>query len=255
LLENPLNQKSGIETNDVRALQRLAQDAAHNKPRQRKKNYSRAALLELIDILSRWSGAGLAIIAGASIIVAVMAGRVYPGRAAAWSAMLICALWVCRRWHSQYRSGAAISAQPFRWRASYTSTLSVLGVVFSAAPILLIPADAAPGFVLPILGAVMVAGLAAAALHAAHVSSAASFALPAILLPFLSTLRAQDAQLLILWAALTALGLGLITSLRMVISRNARRRNPRTSFLRREIDAGAGEDALYERPAQAQTAV
>ncbi len=227
--------RGDIKDKDVRELQRLAQEAPLRDQDRKPKARSRAALLELIDILSRWSAAGLAVVAGVAIFIAVAAGRAYPARAVAWSVMLVCALWVCRRLHSQYRAGAAISGRPFRWRASYTSCLSVLGVVFASAPILLTPAGAPTGLALQVLTLAILGGFCAAALHAAHLASAAAFAAPAVILPFLAATRAGDGVYFLLAGSLAVVGLAVVFTLSWVITRNAGRRNPRTTFLRREV--------------------
>ena len=72
---------ASLEAKTVRELQELAQQA----PVQRRKRHaglSRAARLHLIDILSRWSGPGLALTAGVAVYMAVVAGRAFPARAA-----------------------------------------------------------------------------------------------------------------------------------------------------------------------------
>lgn len=231
-----LAQQERIRRKDVRELQRLAREAPIAAGRRSPKSSSRAALLELIDILSRWSAAGLALIAGVGAYLAIAAGRVYPARALAWSLMLVAALWVCRRLHSAYRSGAAISAKPFRWRASYTSCLSVLGVVLASAPLLLTPAGAPMFLSLQTVALAMFAAFGAAALHSAHVPSAAAFAAPAVVLPLLATLRPGDSTSFLLPLALAAPGVLAVLTLAVAVAHNARRRNPRTAFLRREIE-------------------
>lgn len=228
----------------MRELQRLAQEAPAGRRLSRPKPHSRAALLELIDILSRWSAAGLALVAGVGVYIAIAAGRIYPARALAWSAMLLAALWVCRRLHSQYRSGAAISARPFRWRASYTSCLSVLGVIFASAPILLSPVSASADLSMQVAALVMLGAFGAAALHSAHLPSAAAFAAPASILPLLAAVRPGAEGAFFLPLAIAAPGLFLTLTLSATIARNARRRNPRTSFLRREIERSEAADGV-----------
>lgn len=250
-----LTRRDRINNKDVRELQRLAQETPIAGQRTRRtRPYSRAALLELIDILSRWSAAGLALIAGAGAYLAIAAGRAYPARALAWSAMLLAALWVCRRLHTQYRSGAAISARPFRWRASYTSCLSVLGVIFASAPILLTPVGAPAGLALQVVALSMFGAFGAAVLHSAHIPSAAAFAAPGAVMALLAAIRTGDPGAFILPATLAALGLAATLALAEAIARNARRRNPRTAFLRRgtERTTPAGDAA---GPAAAHSAL
>ena len=224
-----------LDQKDVRELQRLAQDPPALK-RRRKKAPSRAAMLELIDILSRWSGASLAFIAGLSIYLAVTAGQAYPFRAAAWTAMLLTALWACRHLRGQFRSGGAIAARPFHWRASYTSCASVLGVVFASAPILLTPTGAPAAMYLQVAAISLFGCFAAAMAHSAHFPSAAAFAAPAAILPCLSALRMGDGALMAALIAISAMGCAVTYALVKIVTADAARRNPRTSFLRREID-------------------
>ncbi|VAV96666.1 hypothetical protein MNBD_ALPHA05-825 [hydrothermal vent metagenome] len=225
-----------MEVKDARALQRLAEETSRSFKPARPKTRSRAALLEMIDLLSRWSAAGLALIAGIAVYMAIIAGRGFPARALAWTALLLCAVWVCRRMRAQFRAGAAIAARPFRWRASYTSCLSVLGVIFASAPILLTPQDA-PGLIsLQVVVLVMVGGFGAALFHAAHPTSAAAFAVPGALLPILAAIRGGDMLLTSALAATSVAGLFVVFTLSRTIARNASRRNPRTRFVRREIE-------------------
>ncbi len=225
-----------IEVKDARALQRLAEETSRTFKPARPKTRSRAALLEMIDLLSRWSAAGLALIVGITVYLAIIAGRGFPARALAWTVLLICAIWVCRRMRAQFRAGAAIAARPFRWRASYTSCLSVLGVIFASAPILLTPQDA-PGLIsLQVVVLVMVGGFGAALFHAAHPTSAAAFAIPGALMPMLAAIRSGDMLLVSALAATSVAGLFVVFALSRTIARNAGRRNPRTRFVRREIE-------------------
>ncbi len=224
-----------MEVKDARGLQRLAEETSRSFRPARPKTRSRAALLEMIDLLSRWSAAGLALIAGIAVYLAIIAGRGFPARAAAWISLMVCAIWVCRRMRAQFRSGAAIAARPFRWRASYTSCLSVLGVVFASAPILLTPQDA-PGLIsLQVIVLVMLGGFGAALFHAAHPTSAAAFAIPGALLPTLAAIRGGDMVLTSALAATSVAGFVVVIALSRTIARNAGRRNPRTRFVRREI--------------------
>ena len=225
-----------IDHKDVRELQQLAQDSAHIRLRPRKKRASRAAYLELIDILSRWSAAGLAVTAGISIFLATTVGRAYPVRAAVWAGLLLSAVWVSRRMRSQFRAGATIAARPFRWRASYTSSVSVLGVVFASAPILLTPFDTPSGLFLQTLGLTMFGAFAAALFHAAHLPTASAFAAPGAILPLLAALRNGNATIFLSVIAVSVALCAGVYAFNRVISKNAARRNPRSSFLRREIE-------------------
>ena len=220
---------------DVRQLQQIAQDAPGAPPRKARKPLSRAARLDLIDMLSRWSASGLAIIAGAAVYLAATAGRGYPGRAAAWALMILCALWVCRRLRAEFRSGRANASRPFRWRASYTSSLSVLGVILASAPILLTPVDAPAPLFLQVSGLTLFAAACAAMLHAAHFASAAAIAAPASILTVMACVRAGDGALIAGAAGAAVLCISAVYVANRTIIAKARRRHPRTTFVRREI--------------------
>lgn len=222
-----------LQGKTVRELQELA--AQTTAPRRRRKpGLSRAARLHLIDILSRWSGLGLALAAGVSVYMAVVAGRAYPVRAGAWALMMLAALWVARRLRSEFRDGSRLSSRPFRWRASFTASLSVLGVILASAPILLAPAGAPAIFGVQILALSLTAGFAAALAASAHAPSAAAFAIPAAIFSVLAALRAGDSGLLAASFATSVLGLtGLYLAARS-LEKGAARAYPRTTLVRRE---------------------
>lgn len=226
-----------LEGKTARELQEeLARQAPAAARKRRALRLSRAARLHLIDILSRWSGPGLALIAGVAIYLAVIAGRAYPARAAAWTLMMLAALWVCRRLRSEFRAGSNHSSHPFRWRASFTSCLSVLGVIFASAPILLAPAAAAPAFAAQVMALAVIAGFASALLLAGHFPSAAALAFPAAAFAVLAALRAGDSGLLLAAASTSVLGLtGLVIASRY-LEKSAARRYPRAALLRREVE-------------------
>lgn len=237
--------------NDIRGLQERLAEARKPRPRRRRPP-SRAALLAAIDVLSRWSGLGLALLAGCSVFLAVASSRAYPMRAIAWTLMIMAALFVCRRLHSHFRSGAAIAARPFHWRASYTAALSVLGVAFACAPVLLLPHSGLTSLawevgILSLLGAMI-----AAAFHIAHAPSAAALATPGVFLPLLAALRNGDSMLIFLQLGLASLGLGALFLLYKQTMRRLRRRHPRTSWVRREIDTPHGPQ--QRRPQHSQSA-
>lgn len=203
--------------------------------------------------MSRWSAAGLALVAGVAIYLAVTVGRFYPGRAAAWVLMAFTALWVCRRLRAQYRSGSAIAAHPFRWRASYASCLSVLGVAFASAPILLTPAGAPDAMAMQAMALVLVGGFGAALCHSAHLNSAFALAAPAAAMPLLAALRAENLAGATAIAALSGVGAVGLLLFHRAVAGNLRQRNPRTALLRAEIDATArAADSEAERRAAAR---
>jgi len=225
---------SSLQQKTVRELQDLAREAPASHGRKPHKPLSRAARLYLIDMLSRWSASGLALIAGVGVYLAITAGRAYPARAAAWAAMMLCALWVCRRLRSQYRSGDAISSHPFRWRASYTSCLSVLGVVLASAPLLLTPVIAPASMFLQVASLMVFAAIGASILHTAHLPSAAAIAVPASILAVLAGVRSGDPALFAAGIMAALMSLIAIYAAYRIISAKARRMHPRTAFLRRE---------------------
>ena len=235
-----------LDTKTVKELQDLAHSAALAPQPAQAKALSRAARLELIDMLSRWSAPGLAVIAGAGVYLAVTAGNAYPGRALAWALMLIAALWACRQTQSRFRAGGKSAARPFRWRASYTACLSVLGVVFASAPILLTPLGAPHHVFLQAAGLTLFAGSCAAMLSAAHPPSAAAIAAPSAIMVFLACLRSGDTALTAGAAAAGILCVSAVFAASRAISAKAARRHPRTGFLRREIKDWRGADNLED---------
>jgi len=246
MARKPLHQK------DVRELQHLAQEVPIAPRGMRRQKPSRTAMLELIDILSRWSATGLALIAGLSVYLALTAGRAYPVRAACWALLMMSALWVCRRLLSQFRSGSASAGHPFHWRASYTSCLSVLGVVFASAPILLTPVGAPASIYLQVASVGLVGGFAAAIAHSAHMTTSFALAVPTAILPLLSAIRAGDGALVTVVAALSAMGLAISYGLCRVIASDAAKRNPRTSLLRRS--SADFEEIAHKMPSASPSA-
>ncbi len=222
----------------IKELQRLAQEAPR-RAQPRRKLPSRAALLESIDLLSRWSAAGLAVIAGAGIYLSITVGREYPARAAAWALMLLGALYVCRRLQLKFRAGAEISAHPFRWRASFASCLCVLGVAFASAPILLTPVDAAPILAAQAAALSLGGAFIAALFFSAHFNSAAAICVPGAIFPLLAAWRSGDGAAAIYASLAAATGIGLILVARYAVANRAALRHPRTTLLRADPAASA----------------
>ena len=221
---------------DIRELQRLAQEAPL-RPASRRKRPSRAARLAAVDLLSRWSAAGLALFAGIGVYLSITVGRIYPTRAAAWALMLLAALWVCRRLQADFRAGAAMAARPFRWRASYISCLCVLGVAFASAPILLVPSTAPTALALQISLLTLVGAFGAALVFSAHANSAAAAAIPGATFPVLAAWRNGDLSAAGFIAVAVLIAFGVIAGLHAAISRKLADRHPRTALLRAEISA------------------
>lgn len=220
----------------IKDLQRLAQEAPA-QVQSRRKTPSRAALLEAVDLLSRWSAAGLAVIAGIGVYLSITVGRTYPARAAAWALMLLAALYVCRRLQMQFRSGAEIAAHPFRWRASFASCLCVLGVAFASAPILLTPLGAAPILAAQASALTIMGAFCAAIFFSAHLNSAAAVAIPGAAFPLLAAWRSSDASAALYAALAAAMGAALVLVIRYAIARRLAVRHPRTPLIRAGVDA------------------
>ena len=217
----------------IKELQRLAQEAPA-AARLRRKPPSRAALLQAVDLLSRWSAAGLAVIAGIGVYLSITVGRTYPGRAAAWALMLLAALYVCRRLQWQFRAGDEISAHPFRWRASFTSCLCVLGVAFASAPILLTPVDAAPVLAAQAAALTLGGSFLAAIFFSAHLNSAAAICAPGAVFPLLAAWRSGDAGAAVYAALAAATDIALIFIVRYAVASRLAARNPRTTMIRND---------------------
>jgi len=236
---------SDLNRKSVRELQRIATEAELPARQGKARVLSRAARLQLIDRLSRWGATGLAAMGGVSIYIAISAGRAFPARAAAWSLLVLMSIWACRTLRARFRAGEKISSRPFRWRANYTSALSVLGVAFGSGSILLIPAGAAPDAVLPIVALSFFAALAAGAAHAAHRSSAIAIAAPALLFGFAALARnGVDGLALGAAASLAVIVIALVAMMTLALYADARRRHPRTGFVRQEAMASESRRAL-----------
>ena len=218
----------------IHDLQAMAEQAA--KPaRRRRPGPSRAAELHLIDMLSRWGGAGLALIAGLTIFSAVTTGRDYPLRATAWCAIMLGALYVCRRLRKEFRAGEASAARPFQWRANYTSALTVAGAGFGAGALLILPAGAPEGAALQTLSLILAGALGSALLHTPHGRSAAAVFIPAALFSIVGAWRISGAPLALFGAgAMLVAGSAALFLVSWRLRAGAMRRFPRTTFIRRE---------------------
>lgn len=219
----------------IHDLQAMAVEAARPRRGRRGRGASRAALLHLIDTLSRWGGTGLALIAGLTIFCAVAAGGAYPLRAAAWAGMVMAALYISRRLRAEFRAGEASAARPFHWRANYTASLSVAGAAFGAGALLLLPAGAPEGLALQTLALILAGALGAALLHAPHGRSAAAIFLPAALFAIFGAWRTGGASLAIFGAAASLVaGSATLFLVSWRLRAQAIRRFPRTALIRRE---------------------
>ncbi|MCB2112533.1 MAG: hypothetical protein KDD85_03190 [Parvularculaceae bacterium] len=233
--------KAPLENRTVQELQALAATAAA-APDNRAKSapgLSRAARLHLIDQLSRWSGSGLALFAGLAIFNAIVIARALPLRAAVWSLMLFAALYLCRRYRSEFRRGDAIAARPFRWRANYTSSLAVVSAAFGAGAFLLAPTGAPPAAAMQTLALMLAGATIAAALNLAHRPAAAAAGLPAFAAIFASSFISfgfSQFTALVLVAGIS--GASFVLAASVEAARRAGQRFPRTALVRREADRG-----------------
>ncbi len=225
----------------VHDLQAMAAEAA-SAPTTARKSRSRAANLHLIDLVSRWGGSGLAVFAAAAIFIAATIARGQPLRAGVWAAMVFAALYLCRRYRKEFRRGDKIASRPFRWRAYYTATLSVVSAAFGAGAFLLaVPVTG--GERTEILAALIIGTLAASALHSAHRLTALAAAAPASLFIAAAAIRV-DGFSIVSMAAIAVIVLGAVGVLILSgrIGDAADRRFPRTGLVRRDIERPA--DAL-----------
>ncbi len=232
----------------VHELQALAREAT--KPRRRRRGpLSRAASLHLVDILSRWGGAGLALVAGVSIFISISAGRAFPFRAAIWSLMVVAALFVCRRLRAEFRAGEKSAARPFRWRANYTSALSVLSAAFGAGALIIAPKGAPFEYIYQSFALMLIAALGAGLLHAAHGRSAVAASLPATAFIIAGAWAAGGASLAFLGVVgAAASGAAALSLFHRFLRQRAALRFPRTTYQRREVEAGVRRTSAANMP-------
>ena len=218
----------------VHELQKLAKEAAL-RHRRRRPRPSRAARLHLIDLLSRSAASGLAVFAGIAIFVSVSASSAYPLRAGVWAAMVFAALYLCRTQQQDFRAGGRSASRPFRWRANYTSSMSVLSAAFGAGAVIVIPGGAPAPFAFEAFALMLAASLACALLHAAHGRTAIAASAPAAAFIFLGVYRTAGPSLTFTaFACAAAIGAAAIYLCHRFLSETAIRRFPRTGLLRRE---------------------
>ena len=226
----------------IRDLQDRAKSAAMGaaSARQRRRSrLSRSARLHLIDVLSRWGGSGLALIAGITIFIAVFSGRTYPLRAGVWVLIVLGALYCCRRLRHDYRAGKKIASRPFRWRANYTSSLCVLSAAFGAGAFLTTPSGTAGGALLQTAALILAGSVGAAALHIAHGRSVAAIIAPAALFLITAIWLSVGAQMAIFGAgAMTLAASAALFLASRQLQQSTAVRFPRTGLLRRDTARG-----------------
>ncbi|MEZ5896860.1 MAG: hypothetical protein R3C51_10725 [Parvularculaceae bacterium] len=219
---------------DVRDLQALADQALDGRIRHKRKPLSRAGQLHLIDLLSRYSGFGLAIFAGVTILIALTISREAPLRTAVWAALVFGSLFLCARYRKDFRIGEKIASRPFRWRANYTAALCVLSAAFGSAAILLFSeAVTSP---LEFFALLLLAAFGASMLSIAHPVSAAAAFIPAagfILLGALKSIGPSTGYFVVV--GVTALAAAAVTAMVWRLHTLTARRFPRTGFIRSEI--------------------
>ena len=217
----------------VKELQSMAVDVDLTAPQRRAPVLSRAGQLHLIDDLSRTAGAGLGVAAGLCVFLAVTIGRDLPVRAGAWLVIVGAALYVCRSLQRDFRRGDAISTRPFRWRAHYTSALSVLSAALGAGVIMLGPSGGDPALA-AVTAPVLMIGLAVIGLcHTAHGASLAAALMPGLSLASLGAFRALGVGALSVTISailIAATALGVFLHYRQFA--NAKTRFPRAPRLR-----------------------
>ena len=247
--------EAGHNTRDVRELQSMIEEAPLQPASRKKRRLSRAARLQLIDDLSRWAASGLAVIAGAAIYLAIAVGRDFPARAAVWTLMIIAAMWFARRLQSQYRAGLVKSSRPFRWRASYTAALSVLGVAFGSSAILLSPDMYGNAGLLHVSAVTIIATFLAAMMHSAHLPSALAIIVPSTVFLTIKLLVATAPVIALSAVMISIFALTAIYFVNRSQSAMAARRNPWTRFLRKEIEREdySSQSHRQSSPTQAQT--
>lgn len=240
---------SSNKARTVLELQELAQTVVV-RPKRRRRGPSRSARLQLIDILSRWAGSGLALYAGVAVFLSVTVGRAYPLRAVVWTGLVLIALFWTRRLLKAFRAGEASASRPFRWRANYTASLCVLSAAFGAGGLILAPKDAPMEFVYQSLALLVAASLGAGVANAAHGRSAMAASLPAAALISLAAIGAVGLHTALLGVGAAALTGGATLFLfHSYLRQKITRRFPRTTILRREMTAEAPESKPFEAPA------
>lgn len=231
------NTDQDLDRKSVKELQALAtQQNTRPIKQSRKKSLSRGAQLHLIDILSRWSGAGLGAIAGVTVYLCMTIGRAFPLRAAVWCLVVLLALYSARKLRKDFRVGGKMTAHPFRWRANYTSSLSVLGAAFGAGAYLLVPGTGTGADNLLIYSLLLSTTIFAAIFHSAHAFSAAALATPSI--AFIVAGAWQGLNISLALSGLIAFcsaGLLSVYLAAQAAQSKAKSQFPRSTFIRRDL--------------------
>jgi hypothetical protein len=186
----------------------------------------------------------LALFAGVTIFVAVSAGRAYPLASGAWTVMVLASLYACRRLRKQFRAGERSASRPFRWRANYTASLCVLSAAFGAGSLIAIPIGAPAQFAYESFALMLAAALGAGLLHAGHATSGLAAFLPTTGFVLIGVFRTGGADLALAgFAFAAAVAAAALFLLWRFLGDRARRRFPRTGFVRQEVDLADPDEA------------
>lgn len=229
----------------VRALQTATQD--FSRPVE-PASPSRAAQLQLIDDLSRRGDAGVAVLVGACVAVAVTSGGIEPWRTALWLGLVFVSAYATGRLRRTFRRGERSAGRPFRWRANYTASLAVLSASAGAGALILHPQASDVPAATDLLFALALAAPVAAWFHRSHRNSAVAAAAPALSFLALAAWRESTETPLVAAVASCLAAIAFAASLAASSSaiRDATRAHPRTRLPRRSkrlVDDTGAEDS------------
>ncbi|MEM9705778.1 MAG: hypothetical protein AAF850_06830 [Pseudomonadota bacterium] len=227
-------EQENLSTLSVHEMQERARSAFAQGFRPGPRRLSRAAQLHLIDILSRNGLAGLGLIAGVVIFVAVAGGQTAPFPTAVWAAQVLIALFVCRRLRSDFRVGENLTARPFRWRANYTSALCVLSAAIGAGALMTTTQSDPPAQIMQTCAILSVGLIGSSALHIAHARAATGMLAPGAFFVIACLWQTLGVSI----ALMTAIGayavvLFAITTASRALKSDTAQRFPRTTTNRR----------------------
>ena len=218
----------------IKDLQDLLEEASIRR-RTNGRGLSRAAELHAIDALSRETSAGLGVIAGACIFVAATFGGKAIPSAILWMVIMFSALFICQQLRVRYRAGEYLSGHPFRWRAQYTASLSVLSAA-TGAGVLMLSSGSIAGANMSQLAVCLGLGLACATVfHKAHLKAGMAIAAPGLCFVAIASARMIDAEPVLLgtaWLAIFTILVATIVRNRKFLA-SIKARFPRTTFNRK----------------------
>ncbi|MBT8473375.1 MAG: hypothetical protein HKN14_08700 [Marinicaulis sp.] len=241
------------QTYTVKDLQEKAASGVAKKAIKPSPKPSRAARLELIDILSRRGSIGLFILFAATVLIVLISYSEAPARTAAWAIMVIAALWVSKVFQSRFRSGRSDNSRPFRWRAEYTAALSVVGVAFASAPELLALDPGHGAFQSDLTLIVLFAVICAALFHASHFVASMALIVPFATFFLLGQAKQFPIAPNIPQIFMFSTGFLVVLFTNRALVTRAQKRNPRSKLLRSEVESAA-EPGKSDRVLRRQTA-